>query len=53
MTDRHMKRCSNSADTEEIQIKTTIHFYLTPVRISIPKNPKTTKADKDVEKNVC
>jgi hypothetical protein len=38
-----MKKCSPSLDIKEIQIKTTLTFYLTPVRIATIKNTTNKK----------
>jgi ribonucleotide reductase beta subunit family protein with ferritin-like domain len=38
MAKKHMKKCSSSLAIKEMQIKTILRFYLTPVRIAIIRN---------------
>ena len=50
MTNKHMKRCSTSFITREMQIKTTVRYHLTPVRMASIQNLQTINAGEGVEK---
>jgi hypothetical protein len=43
MAKKHMKKCLSSLAKKEMQIKTTVRFHLTPVRIAINKNTTTNR----------
>ena len=43
MTNKHMKRCSTSLTIREMQIKTTVRCYLTPVRKAAIKKSMNNK----------
>ena len=50
MANKYMKKCSTSLIIREMQIKTTMRYHLTVVRIASSKSLQTINAGKGVEK---
>jgi hypothetical protein len=47
MAKKHMKKCSSSLAIKEMQIQTTLRFYVTRVRMASIKNTTNNKFGKD------
>ena len=51
MASKHMKRCSTSLMIREMQIKTTVRYHFTPVRMTAIQSLQAINAGKGVEKS--
>jgi hypothetical protein len=44
MTKKHLKKCSTSIAIREMQIKMTLRFHLTPIRVAKIKNSSDSRS---------
>ena len=53
MANQYMKECSTLLIIREMQIKTTMRYHLTSVRMAIIKSLQTINAGEGMEKREC